>query len=248
MKTILSGLIVLCLFWQSSGQQQEAYSGNAKPVSHELWNTFTGKYVSPSGSVNYKAIVKNKSELEAYLTVLKNAHPTAKWAENERKAYWINAYNAFTIKLIIDNYPVKSIKDIGGALKSPWDKSFIVIENQTYSLSDIEHKILRKEFNDPRIHFAINCASVSCPRLANHAYLPEKLDEQLNEAAISFINDKSRNNITPDLARLSSIFDWFTGDFTKKGSLIDFLNQYSKIKINPTAKVKFLDYNWNLNE
>jgi hypothetical protein len=236
------------MFWQCSGQQQKAVYGNSKPISHDLWNNFVKKYVSSSGHVNYKSIKQNPSELEAYLTVLKNAHPAAGWTENERKAYWINAYNAFTIKLIIDNYPVKSIKEIGGAVKSPWDLQFIIIEGKKYSLGDIEHNILRKEFNDPRVHFAINCASVSCPRLMNQAYLPSTLDKQLNDAAISFVNDPSRNTITASAVEISEIFKWFSGDFTKTGSLIDFLNKYTKNTINKSAKIKYLTYNWNLNE
>jgi hypothetical protein len=248
MKVILLAIVIMGSFLQCSGHQQDPFPGNSKPVSHELWNTFLKKYVTSDGHVNYQAIIKNKTELNKYMTLLKNSHPNDKWTENERKAYWINAYNAFTIKLIIDNYPIKSIKDISGALKSPWDINFITIENQIYSLADIEHKILRKEFNDPRIHFAINCASVSCPRLLNEAFLAENLDQQLNKTAEGFVNDSSRNKISAGSAEVSSIFNWFSEDFTKKGTIVDFLNLYSKIKIKAKTKVKYLDYNWNLNE
>ena len=165
MKHLLSLLVIMSLVLQSSGQTQKAVSSVSKPVSHELWNTFLKKYISPDGHVNYKAIIQNKSELDKYLTLLKNSHPNDKWTENERKAYWINAYNAFTVKLIIDNYPVKSIKDIGGALKSPWDISFITIESQTYSLADIEHKILRKEFNDPAHSFCYKLCFCFLPQV-----------------------------------------------------------------------------------
>ncbi|MDF1559595.1 MAG: DUF547 domain-containing protein [Bacteroidales bacterium] len=248
MKYLLSTLMFIAVFLSSSLQAQKTVNSVSRPVSHELWNTFLKKHVSDEGHVNYKAIIQDKSELDKYLTLLENSHPNVKWTENERKAYWINAYNAFTVKLIIDNYPLKSIKEIGGALKSTWDISFIKIEGQTYSLGDIEHKILRKEFDDPRIHFAINCASVSCPILLNEAFLSETLDQQLNRAAEGFINDSSRNKFSAGLAQVSSIFNWFSEDFTKQGTLVDYLNLYSKVRLNTKTKVKYLDYNWNLNE
>ncbi|MBW6478324.1 MAG: DUF547 domain-containing protein [Bacteroidales bacterium] len=162
-------------------------------------------------------------------------------------AYWINAYNAFTIKLITENYPVKSIKDINKD-SSPWDLRFIVINDRTYSLGEIENQILKKEFNDPRFHFAINCASISCPKLLNEAYQPATLNRQLDYAARDFINDETRNRISPGSAQLSSVFEWYNGDFTREGTLIDFINRFSETKIGSNAKVKYLPYNWNLNE
>lgn len=158
-------------------------------------------------------------------------------------AYWINAYNAFTVKLILNHYPVESIKDI----KRPWDQEFIVLGGRNYSLGEIEHDILRK-MNAPRIHFAINCASYSCPKLANQAYIPQNLEEQLDVAAKTFINDKTKNTITADYIEISKIFKWFSGDFEFQGTLIDFLNKYSKDKIDNDAKVKYKEYNWCLNE
>jgi hypothetical protein len=101
--------------------------------------------------------------------------------------------------------------------------------------------------NEPRIHFAINCASYSCPNLLNEAYTEAKLEQQLEQAAISFINDKTKNRITENEIEISKIFDWFSDDFKKDGSLIDFLNKYSAIKINANARIKYKDYNWNLN-
>ena len=155
--------------------------------------------------------------------------------------------------MIVDNYPTKSIRDLGPKLKIPlikdvWHYKFFQIGGVETSLDEIEHSIIRKEFDEPRIHFAINCASVSCPPLLNEAFVSEKLESQLQKVAVTFINDASRNKITPDAVQISSIFLWFKGDFTKKGSLIDFLNLYSKVKIKSNAKISHLDYNWNLNE
>ena len=216
------------------------YSQN---FDHSLWTSILQKHVSSDGHVDYKAIKSNPTNLDLYLTSFSKSIPNDNWTKNETLAFWINAYNAFTIKLIIDNYPVKSIKDI----KKPWDRSFIKIGNETMSLNHIEHDILRK-MNDPRIHFAIVCASVSCPKLQNKAYIPSKLDIQLSEATTEFLSDTSKNTISKNSLELSKIFQWFSKDFKQYGSLISFLNQYTQIEISKDAKVKFKDYNWDLNE
>ena len=167
-------------------------------------------------------------------------------------AYWFNAYNAFTIKLIVDNYPVKSIQDLQPTLKIPgistvWKKKFFEIGGEPSSLDEIEHGILRRQFNEPRIHFAINCASYSCPPLRNEAYEADKLDEQLNDQGRRFINNPKWNKIGPDSIDVSPIFNWFSEDFTKQGTLIDFLNRFSKTGINENAQVEYMEYNWSLN-
>jgi hypothetical protein len=133
-------------------------------------------------------------------------------------------------------------------IKDVWHYKFFKIGGQESSLDEIEHSILRKEFEEPRIHFAINCASVSCPPLLNEAFVASKIDSQLENVAKTFVNDKSRNKISSNAVEISSIFSWFKGDFTKNGSIIDFLNKYSTVKISSSAKVSHLDYNWNLNE
>tara|TARA_R110000823_G_scaffold29255_1_gene84965 strand:+ start:434 stop:1195 length:762 start_codon:yes stop_codon:yes gene_type:complete len=223
------------------------------PPSHKSWNELLKANVSADGKVNYKGFIKEKAKLDAYLkSISENAPDRKTWSKDEQLAYWINAYNAFTVKLIVDNYPVESIKDLGPKLKIPlikdvWHYKFFKIGGEESSLDEIEHSILRKEFEEPRIHFAINCASVSCPPLLNEAFEANTIDTQLDKVAKSFINS-SRNKITPDAIQISSIFSWFKGDFTKNGSLIDFLNKYSKVKIKPNAKVSHLDYDWNLNE
>ncbi len=224
------------------------------PPNHQVWDQLLKANVSHTGIVNYKGFIKDKAKLEQYLKLIsENAPDRNNWSKQEQLAYWINAYNAFTVKLIVDNYPVKSIRDLGPALKIPlikdvWHYKFFNIGGVESSLDEIEHAILRKEFEEPRIHFAVNCASVSCPPLLNEAFVASKLEAQLDQVARNFINDTSRNKITADHAQISSIFSWFKGDFTKKGSLIDFLNLYSKVKIKSSAMISNLDYNWNLNE
>ncbi len=223
------------------------------PPSNQLYTKILQKYVNSSGLVNYKGLKNDKAEFEQYLKLLSSDPPSDKWSNNEKKEYWINAYNAFTLKLIIDNYPVKSIKDIGPAIQipfvnTPWQKEFFKIGGQEMKLDRIEHDILRKQYNDPRIHFTLVCASRSCPKLRNEAYEAARLDEQLNEQGRAFLADRSKNIITPDKLQLSKIFSWFKGDFTKNGSLIDFLNRFSPVKINKDADIDHLSYNWNLNE
>lgn len=207
------------------------------------WKELLQKHVNNSGNVNYKAIVKDQQLLQNCLDEFSKNQPNTSWSKNDILAYWINAYNAFTIKLIIDNYPIKSIKDIN----NPWDKKFIPNGKQLMSLNDIEHDILRK-MNEPRIHFAIVCASVSCPKLLNEAYIASKLDLQLTVATEEFLTDNSKNNISEENLKLSKIFKWFSEDFSQNGSLVDFLNQYSNIEISSNAKKSFMDYNWDLNE
>lgn len=126
-------------------------------------------------------------------------------------------------------------------------KKFFTLGNKKYSLEEIEHEILRK-MNEPRIHFAINCASFSCPNLLKEAYTEAKLDQQLTTAAKGFVNDATKNTITVNKIEISKIFDWFEGDFEQNGSVIDFLNKYSTVKINSEAEVKYKDYNWSLND
>jgi hypothetical protein len=228
-------------------------NNNNVPVAHDAWDKLLQKHVSPSGKVNYQGFIYDSLELNKYLSLLSNSAPNNNWSSNEQKAYWINAYNAFTVQLIIRNYPLESIKDISFGVSvpmvnSPWDIKFIKIGNATYDLNNIEHGILRKRFDDPRIHFAIVCASESCPKLLNNAYVADKLDRQLDAQTVIFVNDITKNKISADKIEISKIFDWFQGDFTKKGSLIDFLNRYSKTNINPKARVAYMDYSWKLND
>lgn len=220
--------------------------GNPPPnfVDNNTWDDLLKTYVSIDGKVNYSGFKKDKSQLEAYLQYLNEHTPDNSWTENKKLAFWINVYNAFTISLIVEHYPVKSIMDI----KNAWDIKFIQLGNISYSLNEIEHEIIRKEFNEPRIHFALVCAAVSCPVLLNESYSADKLDQQLLQQAQRFINDPSRNLIKNKKAKVSPIFDWFGEDFTKRGSLTDYLNKFSEVKLDPNAKIEFMEYNWNLNE
>lgn len=213
-------------------------------IDHGPWNALLKKYVNNKGNVDYKGFAEDAAALNSYLETLSNNAPKDNADKNERLAYYINLYNAATVKLIIDNYPTKSIKSI----KSPWGKKIVPIGDKKFSLGDIEHKILRK-MNEPRIHFAINCASFSCPKLVNSAFTANQMEEQLQQASIDFVNDVTRNVISTDKIQLSEIFKWYKKDFTGNGtSLKAYINQYSKTTISPKAKVSYLKYDWSLNE
>lgn len=222
-------------------------------LTHKSWNDLLQKNVNDAGHVNYKSFKEDEEKLNDYLRVLSKNHPDKSWDKNDRLAFWINAYNAFTVKLIVKNYPVKSIKELGGAIykvNTPWDIKFIKIGDEVYDLNNIEHTKIRKQFNDPRIHFAVNCASVSCPKLRNEAYIGDKVDDQLNDQARYFISNKVKNQIkSSKKAKLSKIFKWYKGDFTSSGkTIIEYINQFSDVKLDADATIEFLDYDWNLNE
>ncbi len=240
---ILTTILFIGIFFNSTAQEH---------LKHEKWTALLTKYVDVEGHVNYAGFKKDETALDEYLAVLSANHPQDTWDKDDILAFWINAYNAFTVKLIVKNYPVKSIKELGGAIykvNTAWDIKFIKIGDEVYDLNNIEHGIIRKEFSEPRIHFAVNCASVSCPRLRNEAFVGSRIEEQLDDQARYFINNPVKNKITKKCAELSKIFTWFKGDFTANGgSVEDFINKYSEIKITKKTKGKSLDYDWNLNE
>ena len=152
-------------------------------------------------------------------------------------------YKKLKSYLILKNYPLNSIKDI----KDPWDQRLWKLGNKWYNLNEIEHEILRK-MDEPRIHFAIVCASFSCPKLQNEAFVASQMEAQLTKATKEFLADSDRNSITSDSIEISKIFQWFAKDFKENGSLIDFLNTYTEVEISDNAKKRFKDYNWDLND
>ncbi|WP_372755364.1 DUF547 domain-containing protein [Mariniflexile sp.] len=213
---------------------------------HQLWNELLQNHVSVNGNVDYKAFKDDHKKLLDYIHILNITNQNEgfhTFSREEKLAYWINAYNALTIDLILRYYPIKSIKSI----KDPWEQRLWKLGSKWYNLNDIEHEILRK-MEEPRIHFAIVCASVSCPNLSNEAYSPENIEVQLTKATQIFLRDTNKNTISKDQLELSKIFQWFTKDFKQNGTLIEFLNQYSEIQISTSAKINFKEYNWDLND
>ena len=217
---------------------------------HGLWHSIVQKNVhitskGLSSRVDYNNIKSNTSQLKQYLAILSSVDENdfQKWSKNKQKSFLINAYNAFTIQLVLSRYPeIDSIKDIGTWFSSPWKKKFFVLLNKKRSLDDLEHTILRKEgqYDDPYIHVALVCASVGCPALRNEAYTPEKIEKQLSENMQRFLSDKKRNryNSKSRTLEVSKIFNWYENDFNKghRGlfSLNDLFSRYSEALSNYT--------------
>lgn len=220
-------------------------SFGADPISYTAFDELLKKYVSAKGNVNYKGFKTESAKLDEFCKLLEENPPKESWTTAQKKAFWINAYNAMIIKLVIKHYPVTSVKKVVKAGK-PWNLKFFKI-GDIEDLDGIEHKILRK-MGDPRIHVGINCASFSCPKLNNKAYTADNVESELESLMKEFVNDANKNKITASKLELSEIFNWFKDDFTKKGTLIEFLNKYANTKINSNASISNMKYNWSLNE
>ncbi len=211
-------------------------------LDHSVWDQILILNVTDDGKVNYEGVMQDSPLFYKYFRSLSENPPTDQWTREEKLAYWINAYNSIAVKMIIDNYPVKNINE----LHDPWNQKFFRIKDKRYSLDDIEHKILRK-FNEPRIHFLINCASFSSPKLMNRAYTAENIEEALEKCTMDFINDPARNTITSNLIQISQVFEWYKDDFNQ-GDVVAFINQYSNVKISKIPKNGYKEYDWTLNE
>jgi len=211
------------------------------------FNTILQNHVDEKGFVNYKSLKKNEAKLDSFLSYLERTNPSNDWSANKEKAFWINVYNAYTLKIILQNYPLKSITNISNNGKNAWKTPFVKVGEKTYTLDHIEHEILRKKFKDPRIHVGVNCASGSCPKLGNIAFTEENIESELERLMKAFINDTSRNKLSAKKVEISEIFNWFKGDFTANGSVIDYINKYADTPVNKKAKIKYLTYDWSLN-
>lgn len=215
---------------------------------HMLWDALLQKHVATDGSVSYKGFMDDIEEFDEYLVELRTKAPMADWSKTEKKAFYINAYNAYTIKFIITKYPVKSPKDVKFSGKDMWHFRMVQIGPQKYDLNQVENNILRR-MGDPRIHFAINCGAKSCPKLLNEAYLPEKLNAQLTKVTKAFVRNTTHNTIKPKKVQISQIFEWYEDDFKENGeTVIKFLNKYGTVTVESGAKVEYKEYNWALNE
>lgn len=217
---------------------------------HSGYAALLKKHVK-NGLVNYQSFKEDQDKLTVYLNHLSEVDP-APLSRSEQMAFYINAYNAWTIKLILDNYPgVKSIKELGSLFQSPWKKKFVKLSGETVSLDHVEHDILRPVYKDARIHFAINCAARSCPPLLADAYTGRMLDSQLDQMAINFINDEQSNYLETNTLYISSIFKWFREDFGD--DVRDYIRSYARgrlaeqMEAQPEPKVRFLKYDWSLN-
>ncbi len=234
----------------------QALPATAAGLDNSLWKELLSDHVDyASGRVDYAAFKEDESKLDAYLHVLQTTDRDA-LAPDERMAFYINAYNSATIKLILMHYPdIDSIRDIGGLFSGPFSKKFIELEGETYSLDNIEHDILRPEFRDARIHFAVNCASKSCPPLYDAPYTGADIDRQLDLVTRNFINNPERTWLEGDTLHVTRIMDWYREDFEREGGILGFVKQYAEgglLKrlraLGDDVEIEFQDYDWSLND
>lgn len=222
-------------------------------IDNSIYAGLLEKHVDPGGRVNYTGFKKDEAVLDNYLAIL-NAADIDNLSKKEQFAFYINTYNAFTIKLVLSKYPgINSIKEIGSFFTNPWQIKFIQLQNKKVTLDFIEHDVLRPRFKDPRVHFAINCASKSCPPLRKEPYEAQTLDDQLDEQARMFINNPRRNFIKDNTLFLSKIFKWFKEDFNDNP--IPFVRRFAEPPLKEMLKnagadiqIKYLSYDWSLNQ
>lgn len=237
-------------YWQQSG-------GGAAPAN-DAWAAFLSRYVRPGGSgvnlVAYGSVsAADRAGLSSYIATLEAARPTA-MNRDAAMAYWINLYNAKTVDLVLEAFPVNSIKKVRGGFfnTGPWDDKVVTVEGRALSLNDIEHGILRPIWNDPRIHYAVNCASIGCPNLALRPYSAGELNGMLDAAARDYINHPRGAQVSGGRLTVSSIFDWYKVDFggTDAG-VIAHLRQYAgaplAASLGGVSSIAGDVYDWNLN-
>ncbi|AWW00733.1 DUF547 domain-containing protein [Arcticibacterium luteifluviistationis] len=254
MKNIYYTVFAALLFTLSSCFAIDSPESTAAPISHSIWDGLLKKHVDAKGFVDYGGFAKDEAQLDKYLALVSKSAPASSWSTNEKLAYWINAYNAFTVKLILDNADqnISSIKDIGSKIKipfvnTPWDVKFIKIGGKEMDLNNIEHGIVRKQFKEPRIHFALVCAAKSCPPLRNEAFVASKLSAQLDDQGVRFINDSFKNEVSASKMNVSKLFDWYGGDFKKTDDIENWINKYAKTKAKKGTEVTYKEYYWGLN-
>lgn len=249
---ILLGMTLISFHSQFTGK---AY---AAMINYEKWEKVLNTYVNSEGRVNYDGLKANRSDLDDFITSQVERADLKALSKDEQKAFWINAYNALTMRLIVDHYPMK----FGGIRTINWGKPWDIkmkVAGQNLTLGDIEHKILRKwDPIDPRIHFAINCASIGCPSILNTHFDPNKLDEQLDFAARNFVNDSQKNRIdqSKNIFYHSAIFSWFEEDFLsnqpdKLSYILKYLKENDKqfvLANKNKIKLKENKYDWGLNK
>ncbi len=216
---------------------------NPQKNLHQQWDSILKQFVSTTGRVDYQNWKEDSDGIEEYIRHLEKNTPQDSWSKEQKLAYWINAYNAVTVKLILDYYPIRSIRDI----EKPWNTKLFSTGGNDYTLDEIEHDIIRK-MDEPRIHFVVNCTAKSCPKLQKFAFTSSELEEQLEKATFEYLNDRSMNIINQQSVQLSKIFEWFSEDFGDKKQKFGFITKYTKVDIDPQAKLSYLPYNWELND
>ena len=245
------------LFGPPAVASTEAYAATQQaepePFDHSAFDALLKKHVDEHGWVDYKALADGAAELDAYIATIADA-PFDALGRDEKLALLINAYNAFTLRLILDYYPTESIYDIPDAKR--WDAKRWNLAGAVYSLNQIEHELVRPKFVEPRIHFALVCAAYSCPKLRNEAYTGDKLEAQLaDQTAYTHTHDRwFRFDKKSNTVYLTALYDWYGGDFEAvSGSVLEYVASQapairSAIDAGGEPKVRWLDYDWKLND
>ena len=262
---LIGGVAVLCVLgtWflyphraesaDRGGKENPATKSDSE-FSHELFDQVLQKYVNSQGRVDYAALKSNPGTFESYLNLLAVNAPSDNATFQAGLAFWINAYNALTIKGVLDHYPTTSVRKIklfGGF----FSRIKFQVGGRSYTLDNIEHDIIRYEFGDPRIHFALVCASLGCPILENRAFVPETLEKRLDNATANFINnpEKIRLDRENGVLHLSQIFEWYAEDFEDThGSVINFISEYlpeadAAFLKKEEVQIQYFKYDWSLN-
>ncbi len=273
MKSFIFGCLYLVSLLASSGADAQAFDH-----THSAFTALLKKHVvvidgGKSSQVRYAELVKDRAALKAYLDRLSQVKESEfdSWSRAQRLAFLVNTYNAATLDLIIQNYPVKSIKDIGSVFDNRWKRKFIKLFGRETSLDAIEHDTLRKAgaYNEVRVHYAVNCASIGCPALREEAFTADQLDRQLEEQAVRFLSDRSRNRFAGGKLEVSMIFKWFSEDWERGYTGFDgktaaitsreqYFARYAKVLadtpadqqkiLDGKAALSHLDYDWSLND
>ena len=259
----IAGLLAALLMAHPVFAEPEPYDHQ-----HALFTAVLEKHVrwnaeGTATTVDYAALKAGPQTLDRYqksLSAVSRKEFDA-WTADEQLAFLINAYNAFTLKLIIDNYPIESIKNIGRFWQKPWRIRFFRLLDEEMHLDQVEHEIIREpgKYDEPRIHFAVNCAAVGCPALRDRAFTADQLEKQLDDSTRRFLRDQSRNYFDAEsgVLQVSSIFRWYREDFETAGTLSEWLAEYAdeladkkqhRKQLRTGVPVKFLDYDWKLNE
>ena len=220
----------------------------ANAQDYASYNELLKKYAHPTG-VDYKSWDKSKKDHKALEQILKewSKVDATKLSHEDKAAFRINLYNAAMIDVALDNYPLSSVTKLGDKAFAIFDKNIIKTPTGTISLNTLEKKTLLKDFPDARIHFAVNCASVSCPPLRDEAYTGKKLQEQLSEQSVKFANSDHAVQIKGSTANYSELFNWYASDFKTKNPAT-YLNNYRSTKIKTSSKIGWIKYDWNLNQ
>ncbi len=230
-------------FWQPHNEQ------SSESISHQQWQTVLETFLvvgETQTRFDYAGYQSSGSRaIEEYVLTMSALDPR-QYTRDEQFAYWVNLYNALTVQIIVDNYPIASITKLGGFFQfGPWDNDIVTIAGEKLTLNDIEHRVLRPLWKDARIHYAVNCASLGCPDLMPVAYQAENTEQLLEEAAVRFVNSNKGVKLEGNHAQLSSIYDWYSVDF--KPDLATHINRYRKGEKLTDQKISY-DYDWDLND